>query len=98
MPKIVTSSPESFPVTYKGYAIYQKIGAAVWEKNPVSGHEYVVDHKPGSGFSIVRVDPKAPPVLHSHAGTFTAAKGYIDFMLKFPYFPAESELEQAQVA
>lgn len=81
----VIPEQEEFPVAYRGYKIYQRQGAPIWEKNPVSGHEYVVDRKPGHGFSIERVDPSAPPVLSPHTRTLKAAKEHIDFMLKFPF-------------
>lgn len=82
------------PVPYRGYAIYDRLGVAIWEKNSLSGHEYVARHKDCSGFTVERVHPALPPVrsFGKPARTIDAAKRDIDFLLKFGTYDVPGEI------
>lgn len=92
-PQLQVPAPSS-PTAYRGYAIYDKLGAAIWKKNPISEIEYIADHKDGTGFVTERINQALPPVRGGfrEARTLEAAKGKIDFLLKFGTYDCPGEV------
>lgn len=90
---------EALPLDYRGYRIYARAGTPIWEKNPVSGFEFVANRTVGRGFLIERLDPSKPPVRSlRQPSTLDAAKQEVDFLIKFGTYDHPGEVPVHSVA